>query len=116
MDNEDVKPDIKDLDYGDHHCLRLNYTECVVDVISSGQVVELSEHELGSLKYKGKCPISIASLIKMQTSQSGAQLSRITDLSIEFKDSQYQITGIYMPKEEFAAITGAAVGSENQLN
>jgi len=25
----------------------------------------LNEAELGSLKYKGKCPISIASLIKM---------------------------------------------------
>jgi hypothetical protein len=72
MENEEVKVDIKDLDYGDHHCLRLNYTECVVDTISSGQVVELSEQELGSLKYKGKCPISIASLIKMQTSESGA--------------------------------------------
>jgi hypothetical protein len=72
MENEEVKVDIKDLDYGDHHCLRLNYAECVVDTISSGQVVELSEQELGSLKYKGKCPISIASLIKMQTSQSGA--------------------------------------------
>jgi hypothetical protein len=65
MENEEVKADIKDLNYGDHHCLRLNYTECVVDTILSGQVVELSEQELGSLKYKGKCPISIASLIKM---------------------------------------------------
>jgi hypothetical protein len=94
----------------------LNFNDCVVDTISSGQVVELNEQELGSLKYKGKCPISIASLIKMQTSQGGAQLSRVTDLSLEFKDSQYQITGIAAPKEEFVPFNGSPSGTESQPN
>lgn len=76
-------------DFGAQHGLRLNYTECVVDTIHAGQVVDISEQEFGNLKYKGKCPISIAQLIKMQAAQGGQQLSRVTDLQIEFKDSQY---------------------------
>ena len=71
MKSEEQKTTMELPDYGQSQCLRLNFTECVVDTVSAGQVVELSEAELGSLKYKGKCPISIASLIKMQASQGG---------------------------------------------
>lgn len=81
-------------------CLSVSHTNCVVDQILAGQTIQLSEEELGSLKYRGKCPTSIASLIKMQSAAGGVQLSRVTDLQLEFKDSKYQITGISVPKEE----------------
>lgn len=40
MEHEENKTE---LDYGTHHGLRLGFTQCVVDQISSGQVVELTE-------------------------------------------------------------------------
>jgi len=62
---------------------------CVLEVIAGGQTRIISESELGSLKYRGKCPTSIASVIRMQASSSGKMLSRITDLMLEFKDDKY---------------------------
>ena len=60
--------------------LNVTFPNCVVDQINSGQTIQLSEEEFGSLKYRGKCPTSIASLIKMQSAAGGIQLSRVTDL------------------------------------
>jgi len=60
--------------------LNITHPECVVDRINKAQTLTLDEKELGSLKYRGKCPTSIASLIKMQAAQGGVQLSRVTDL------------------------------------
>ena len=60
--------------------LNVTYPNCVLDQINSGQTIQLSEEQLGSLKYRGKCPTSIASLIKMQSAAGGIQLSRVTDL------------------------------------
>ena len=60
--------------------LNITYPNCVLDQINSGQTIQLSEQQLGSLKYRGKCPTSIASLIKMQSAAGGIQLSRVTDL------------------------------------
>lgn len=51
--------------------LNITYPNCVLDQISSGQTIQLSEQQFGSLKYRGKCPTSIASLIKMQSAAGG---------------------------------------------
>ena len=53
-------------EFGDHNHLKISLANCVVDQIERSQTISLSENELGSLKYRGKCPTSIASLIKMQ--------------------------------------------------
>lgn len=37
----------------------------VIETIASGQTRTLNEDEIGSLKYKGVCPTSIASVIRM---------------------------------------------------
>lgn len=58
----------------------------MVDTIARGQTRQLSENELGSLKYKGVCPTSISSVIRMQPTSDGRMISRITDLQLEFKD------------------------------
>ena len=105
------------MDYGTHHGFKLNYTEVVVDQISSGQVVESSEQDFGRMNYKGKCPVSIASLIKMQNSKGNTQLSRVTDLQVEFKDNQYQVTGISLPKDELnQTFYTAQTNNENSAN
>ena len=55
-------------------------TSCVVDSIQKGQTKQLEEDEIGSLKYKGVCPTSIASVIRIQPSADGRMISRVTDL------------------------------------
>jgi hypothetical protein len=40
-------------------------------------------------------------------------MSRVTDLQLEFKDSQYQITGISVPKEELGQ--GSGLQAEQQF-
>jgi len=47
------------------HRININYPDCVLETIAKGQTLTLDETELGSLKYRGKFPTSIASLIKM---------------------------------------------------
>ena len=81
--------------------IQVNYPDCVLETINRGQTLTLDENELGNLKYRGKFPTSIASLIKMQAGQGGLQMSRVTDLQLEFKDSRFQITGISEPKDDF---------------
>jgi hypothetical protein len=38
---------------------------CVVDTIARGQTRNVSEGDIGIIKYKGVCPTSIASVIRM---------------------------------------------------
>lgn len=59
----------------------------------------MDKEELGNFKYKGKCPASIASLIKLQNLAENQQIARLTDLEIEFKDNAYQVTGIAVPRD-----------------
>lgn len=51
--------------------LQIGYPDCVLETIAKGQTLTLDEKELGNLKYRGKFPTSIASLIKMQAAQGG---------------------------------------------
>lgn len=46
--------------------LSITHPNCVVDVISGGQTITLSEKELGNLKYRGKCPTAIAQMIQLK--------------------------------------------------
>ena len=105
-DQEEIK--LQD-DVAERH-LKLTHN-CVVDTICKSQTVELSERELGSLNYRGKCPTSISALIKMEPTQGSRLISRVTDLQLEFKDAKYHITGVSVPKEELGRGTGVgAVG------
>jgi hypothetical protein len=70
---------------------------CVVETIARGQTRTVSEADLGNIKYKGVCPTSIASVIRMQSASDGRMMSRITDLQIEFKDDKYQVKRIGEP-------------------
>lgn len=45
--------------------IQVDYPDCVLETIAKGETLSLGENELGSLKYRGKFPTSIASLIKM---------------------------------------------------
>ena len=69
-----------ELSYQGENAIMITHANCVVDQVAKGQTITLTEAELGSLKYRGKCPTSIASLIKMQSAAGGIQLSRVTDL------------------------------------
>ena len=44
----------------------------VIDTIAKGQTLILNKEELGNFKYRGKCPTSIASLIKLYNTQGDA--------------------------------------------
>ena len=78
-----------------------------METIAKGQTRSITEAELGNIKYRGVCPTSIASVIRMQSASDGRMMSRITDLQIEFKDDKYQVKRIGEP---------APVTSENQEN
>jgi hypothetical protein len=73
-----------------------------LEKICKGQTLTIDETELGTLKYRGKFPTSIASLIKMQAAEGSLQMSRVSDLQLEFKDSRFHITGISEPKDDFS--------------
>jgi len=72
-------------------------TPMVIDTITKGQTRTLSEDDIGSLKYKGICPNSIASVIRMQSTGDNRMISRVTDIQLEFKDDQYHVRRIGEP-------------------
>jgi hypothetical protein len=49
--------------------IQVDYEDCVLEKICKGQTLNIDESELGTLKYRGKFPTSIASLIKMQAAE-----------------------------------------------
>ena len=46
--------------------LSITHPNCVVDAISGGQTITLSEKEVGNLKYRENCPTTIAQLIQLK--------------------------------------------------
>ena len=53
----------------------------VLETIHQGQVLTLTESQIGKLNYLGQCPVNLANLIKQKN-----KISRINGLEVEFKD------------------------------
>jgi hypothetical protein len=87
-----------------------------VETIRKDQTKTLTEDELGSLKYKGLCPTSISSVIRMQPSGDGRMMSRITDLQLEFKDDAYHVRriGDPAPQNQNEQISSLETPAHNQ--